>query len=480
MKDGSSKKQKTASTVKSYIFVSYLFVALFVGMIAYVIYFQVKVSPELAESPYNRHQGTYSTTVIRGSILASNGMELAYTQTDEEGNETRYYPYGHFFAQTVGYADYGSSGLEAAYNDALLDSHTSIMEQIENDMAAEKYYGDNVVTSLDINLTQAAYNALGGRKGAVIVMDADTSRVLTCLSQPDFDPNTVADDWEDLITNESDSPFLNRAIQGLYEPGSTFKILTTLAYLKQHPNDWSDFSYECTGEYKIGNFTIHCIDNSVHGKLTLADAFSKSCNCAFSYMATNLLPENALMETAEELGFNKEIGLRLPSSISEFDLEKTRDDSITAQTSIGQGDTMATPMQMAMIAQAVYNNGEMLRPEFVIGISNAESVTISETKTASLGKVMTSGQAKVLKQLMREVVEKGTAGALAEIPCNACGKTGTAEYDNDQGYAHSWFVGFSNTGEDDIVVAVIVEESVPGDGAAVGVAREILKYRFEQ
>ena len=93
---------------------------------------------------------------------------------------------------------------------------------------------------------------------------------------------------------------------------------------------------------------------------------------------------------------------------------------------------------------------------------------------------MTSGQAKVLKQLMREVVEKGTAGALAEIPCNACGKTGTAEYDNDQGYAHSWFVGFSNTGEDDIVVAVIVEESVPGDGAAVGVAREILKYRFEQ
>lgn len=479
MKDGSSKKQKTASTGKAYIFVSYLFVLLFAGMIAYIIYFQVKVSPELANSPYNRHQEIYSNTVIRGSILASNGVELAYTQTDEEGNESRYYPYGHLFAQTVGYSDYGSAGLEAACNDILLNSHLNIISQFENEMAEEKSYGDNLVTSLNIQLTQAANDALGGRKGAVVVLDAETSKVLTCLSQPDFDPNTVSENWEELITNESDSPFLNRAIQGLYEPGSTFKMVTALAYLKEHPNDWSDFSYDCTGEYTAGTYTIHCYNDTAHGAQSLSDAFANSCNCAFAYMATQLLSESVLYETAEELGFNSSLGLKLPSSESIFSLEKAREDGLTAQTAIGQGDTLVSPMQMAMIAQAVYNNGVMNRPEFIIGVSNRDGTTVSETKVESMGNVMTSSQAKILKQIMRTVVESGTASALADLSCTVCGKTGTAEYENDEGYAHSWFVGFSNSGENDIVVAVIVEEAVPGDGSAVSVARSIFETRFQ-
>jgi len=479
LKDRSSKKQKTASTGKAYVFVSGLFVALFVGMIAYMIYFQVRVRPELAESQYNRHEEAYSTSVVRGSILASNGIELAYTQTDAEGNETRYYPYGRLFAQTVGYADYGSSGLEAAYNNVLLNSHLDIITQFENDMADEKNYGDNLVTSLDLYMTQVASNALGSKKGAVIVMDAETSRVYTCLSQPDFDPNTVSEDWEKLITDESDSPFLNRGTQGLYAPGSTFKIVTTLAYLKEHPNDWEDFYYDCDNDYKAGPYTIHCIDGMKHGKLSLPDAFARSCNCSFACIATRLLSQSVLYETAEELGFNEAPDIKIPSSESVFTLKKAELNGITAQTAIGQGETLVSPLQMAMIAQAVYNNGKMIRPEFVIGVSNREGVTISETKPVSMGNVMTSSQATILKQLMRGVVQKGTASDLSELDCNVCGKTGTAEFDNDGGYSHAWFVGFSNTGENDIVVAVIVEESIPGDGAAINVSKALFEAWFQ-
>ena len=453
---------------------------LFVGMIAYMIYFQAVKSEDILTSPYNQRQAAYSDTITRGSILGITGAPLAYTATDENGAEIRVYPYGRLFAQTVGYTDFGSSGLENVLGSRLLDSHADLITQMENGFNDAKSPGDNVVTYLDHYLQQTAYDALGGRKGAVVVLDADTANIMACESQTDFDPNTIAADWDYLNAEEAGSPFLNRAFQGLYEPGSTFKILTALAFIREHPDNWQDFRFSCQGEYTAGTYTIHCSEGKVHGEEDLYSAFANSCNCAFSYIATNLLSQRSLYSIASDMGFNDDLGLELPSSEPVFTLERLTQDGLSMQTAIGQGDTLASPIQMAMIAQAVYNYGIMLKPSFLVGTVTSEGDLVERYHPEYLGRVMSTGESSALKRLMRGVVESGTGTYLADLPYNICGKTGTAEYDNENGYYHSWFVGFSNTGENDIVVAVLFEEALPGEAPALAAARSIFVNYFNR
>jgi peptidoglycan glycosyltransferase len=479
-KDGSRRRQKKAYTGKAYVFASYLFLFLFVAMIAYMVYFQVNESEQLLQSPYNNRLTVQQKNTIRGALLANDGSILAQTVNDENGNEVRVYNYGSLFAQTVGYTDYGNAGLEATQNYILMDSSETILDHISGDLTDRKRQGDDIVTSLDVAMQTAAYNALGGQKGAVVVLDADTSKVLASVSLPDFDPNTVAEDWETLNLEDSGSPFLNRGLQGLYEPGSTFKIVTTLAYLNEFGND-ADFHFNCTGEYTQGTYTIHCSGNTAHGEQTLADAFANSCNCAFSYMATELLDSDALAEAAASVKFNQDFSFGLPSSTSRYSLDKTTKDGLTMQTAIGQGDTLATPIHMAMIAQSVYNNGEMLLPSFINQVQNINGNVVKTQGVDSLGTVMSQNAVSYLKSYMRGVVERGTAsGAFADVPVTVCGKTGTAEYQNNDGYVHSWFVGFTDTGDNDIVFAVIIEEATEGETTAAQVAANMLKEYYGQ
>ncbi len=446
-------------------------------MIIYMVYFKLNESEELLNSPYNTRAQENAEQVVRGSILANDGTILAYTETDEEGNENRVYPYDNLFAQVVGYSDYGNAGLEATQNSTLLSSHENIINRVEKDLNSEKKNGDDIVTTLSVNLQNIASDALGDRKGAVVVLDADTSKVLACVSKPDFNPNTVSEDWEALNLDDSGSPFLNRGIQGLYEPGSTFKIVTALAYLIQYGSD-ADFHFNCSGEYTQGGYTIHCINSTVHGEETLTDAFANSCNCAFSYIATELLDSDALAKAAKMLQFNTDFSFGLPSNSSSFSLESANADGLTMQTAIGQGDTLVTPIHMAMIAQSVYNNGEMLLPSFITQVQSADQQIIETESVESCGQVMTSEQASTLKSYMSAVVQYGTASYLSDLPYNIAGKTGTAEYNNTEGYSHSWFTGFTNTGNDDIVVTVIIEEASEGDDSAASVAGDVISQYY--
>lgn len=462
---------------RSYLVISYIFVGLFAALIVYMAYFQITQSKELLESPYNRRQDKLAENTLRGSILSSDGYTLAYTETDEEGNETRIYPFNEMFAQTVGYSDYGSAGLEAAENYELLTSSEDAASQIAQGLNNEKQYGDSVVTSLNVTLQSAAFNALGDRKGAVIVLDASTAKVLACVSKPDFDPNTVYDDWEALNADDSGSPFINRALQGRYEPGSTFKLITALAYMRQDAS-WQDFTYECTGEITRGGYTVHCMNGSVHGVQSLEDALANSCNCAFSYIAADLLDSGALFEAASDVLFNEAFSLGLPSVRSSFSLEMAYSDGLTMQTAIGQGDTLITPIHLAMITQSIYNHGVMLKPSFIEKVINHSGNTVRTEGIQSYGSVMSGAEADALKALMHGVVDYGTATSLADLSCNVAGKTGTAEYSNSEGYSHSWFTGFSNTGKNDIVVAVIIEEAAAGESPAKDVAQAVFEAAF--
>lgn len=166
-------------------------------MIGYLVYFNVKLADDYANSPYNsKRQGTYQERVVKGEIRAADGEVLASTQKDGEGTEFRLYPYENVFAHVVGYSSAGISGLEQSMNSQLLTSHDNMLEQVENEFKNEKNMGDNIITTLDVKLQQAAYDALGDRKGAVVVIEPDTGKILAMVSKPDFNPNTLSADWE--------------------------------------------------------------------------------------------------------------------------------------------------------------------------------------------------------------------------------------------------------------------------------------------
>lgn len=473
-------QRRHKKAVRPYKIVSFVCVMLFVSLAVYMAYFQVAKSDDILNSPYNKRTEQLAEEVTRGSILAADGTVLARTDVDDSGNETRVYPYNELFAHTVGYLDYGSSGLESSQNSVLLTSHEDLTSQVSSDINEEKKQGDNVVTTFNVNLQQVASDALGDNLGAVFVMDVDTGDVLVDLSKPAFNPNTIVQDWSTLTSeeNESSGVFVNRATQGLYPPGSTFKIVTALAYFRQY-GTFDDFTFNCTGSYENSGYTIHCAGNESHGKETFTDAMANSCNCAFAYLAVEKIDKAVLRETAEELGFNQSYDLDLPSSTSKFTLDEDTADQLTMQTGIGQGETLATPMEMCMIADAVANGGTMMEPKFVSRIENASGVVVKTMSANSVGTVMSEEETQQLTEMMKAVVQYGTASTLNDLSYDIAGKTGTAQYgDVSEGKAHSWFVGFSNTGNEDIVVCVLIEDGGNGNAPAVDAAKQIFQTYF--
>ena len=201
-KDKRRAKQKKEVN-KEFARVTYIFVALFLVLMGYIIYFNLEKSQDIINSSYNPRLDSMADRVVRGKILDKDGNVLAETTTAEDGSEYRYYPYGNLYAHVVGSSSQGKSGLESAENFELLTSHAFFLEKLKNEFQDEKNIGDNVITTLNTQLQEAAYNALGSYKGAVVVLEPSSGKILAMVSKPDFDPNTVAENWEFLSTDEN-------------------------------------------------------------------------------------------------------------------------------------------------------------------------------------------------------------------------------------------------------------------------------------
>lgn len=443
-----------------------------------MVYFQGVKRESVISSPYNTRQDQFEDRVVRGSILSSGGETLAYTQVNEDDSESRIYPYGRMFSHVVGYDANGKNGLESLANFQLMTSHDGYVSQVKNEIQNEKNSGDNVVTTLDVSLQQTAYDALGDYRGAVVALNPKTGAVLASVSKPDFDPNTVAQDWDYLVNDSSNSSLLNRATQGAYPPGSVFKIVTALAYLREH-NTLDGFSYTCDGSITIDDHRITCYGGEVHGTEDFTRAFAKSCNSAFAQMGVDL-GQSRLTDTAESLLFNKKLPIPIEYNKSRFDLGKSPGRPLMMQTSIGQGNTLVSPMHMAMIVSAAVNDGILMKPYYIDRVENVSGNVVKNTKPAESQRLMESSEAKILKSLMAQVVENGTASSLNGQGYTAGGKTGSAEYYGSDGSmrTHSWFVGFSGVEEPEIVVAVIAEGAGTGSSVAVPIAGRIFNEYY--
>lgn len=453
--------------------VTRIIMVLFAALIAAVIYIDGPKRSELNGNVNNTKQESSSANIIRGSIVTDDGTVLAATSVDGDGYETRTYPYANIFAHVIGYATNGRAGLEAEENYDLLSSHSSLLSQMQKNDSGEKIQGDTVVVTLDEKLQQTAYYALGSYRGAVVVLEPDSGKILAMVSKPDFDPNTISATWDSLVSDSTSSALLNRATQGLYPPGSTFKMLTALAYLREHPDDYQDFSWNCQGTLSQGDVTITCYHGEVHGQESLEDAFANSCNTAFAQIGLDL-DNTDLRNTAESFLFNSRLPTDLQHSTSVFRLDKDSSTGEQMTTAIGQGDTLATPLHMAMITATIANGGIMMRPYLVDHIETYDGDAVSKTDPSIYKKLMTADEAEILTQFMSATAERGTAAALSGNGYTVAGKTGSAEYETDGATGtHSWFCGFSNTEDPDIAVAVIAEDGGTGSSTAVPIAKQI-------
>lgn len=478
IKSTRSTKNKTIQKNTEYSVIAYFFIVLFLCLLAYFVYFQVSVSETFINSPYNSLQDLFSEHVVRGQILTSDGEVLAETEVNKEGKETRVYPHGRMFAHVVGYAVNGKAGLENQTNFNLLRSHQFILEQIANDISGQKNFGDNVVTTLNYEVQSKAYKALGDHDGAVIVMEASTGKILGMVSKPDYNPNTIEKNWEK-VNSDSSTALYNRATQGQYAPGSTFKIMTALEYYRENKKTYKNYSYKCTGSITAAGQTIHCAANEVHGNLDVEGSFAHSCNASFANMGLQI-NNNKLEDLCEDMLFNKTISVDFETKKSRFSLTKNDSDSLTMETCIGQGKTLVSPLHMAMISAAICNDGVAMKPYLVDHTENYKGAIVESFKSKEYKTLMSKKEAAYLEDLMKATVESGTGTKLKGQSYQAYGKTGTAQVaDSAKKKTNAWFVGYAKKeGYEDIAIAVIVEDSGYGSTYAVPVAKSVFDAYF--
>lgn len=455
------------------------FTIIFTVLIGYLVYFVSTNEQEMINNSYNSRQEILLSQNYRGTIYSRDGDVLAETQMDAGQNETRVYPYKNLFAHIVGYSTQGRMGVEALANYYLINTNTSLNNKVANDMAGVKNPGDNVYTTLDVEIQQVADEQLSIYKGAVVVTEVKTGKVLALVSHPDFDPNEITDIWDSLLNNDSSSVLVNRATQGLYPPGSTFKIVTALEYIRENPDTYQNYTFGCPGYFRLDDSRINCYHGTNHGQVDFRKSFAKSCNSSFANIGMKL-DRSAFKETLDDLLFNRDLPLTLTyakSSVKVSD-DMTTDDMM--QTSIGQGKTQITPMHLNMITCAIANRGLLMKPYVIDRVENDAGNIVKAFKPSNYGKLLEESEADILKELMISVVEDGTATKLKGLDYTAAGKTGSAEYNNVKGDSHAWFTGFAPAEDPEVCVTIIVEGAGSGGSYAVPIARRIFDAYFRE
>lgn len=476
----------------------WLYAIIFLLLIGYLVKLCLYDSHSFVANPSNPRLSQSYEGIKRGSIYDSNGDVIAEDVKGDDGTFQRVYKNSKYYAHIVGYTVKGKSGVESKYNFRLETINNEFLQRAANLFLGKDIEGNGLVLTIDNRLQEIAGEQLGKQRGSIVAMEPSTGKILAMVSNPAFDSNTVAENWEELNSDEENSPLLNRATQGLYPPGSIFKIVTAAAAL-QTDSSLADFEIDCEGEEKFGHSIIHCYDGKAHGNVNMDSAFAKSCNVYFSDLGVKIGAKN-IIDMANAFGFNKDIGLALEYSKSTFPLTEDAGTSDIVETAFGQGKTLVTPLFMAMVTSAVANNGMMMQPYVVDHSLTPSGGVRNRTLPSKLNQAISPELADKLKELMCGVVESGTAqNAAFSVSGTAtnydnsesgpsvtkgaysgeikvAGKTGTAE--NPQGDDHAWFVAFAPADEPKIAVAVLLENAGKGSNA-IPAAREIMKEYIE-
>lgn len=448
----------------------------FLSLIVYLTWFQIFEAETVKNNNYNKRQWINEEIIMRGSITDRNGLELARSVRDEGSQITRrIYDYNNLYSHIIGYSyrEYGKTGMEQKYNKVLLDiEESSTINEIKK-MLDEDKVGNSIRTTLDHELQKKARELIDGKKGAMVVMNPKTGEIYAMVSYPDFEVSNLKDNWQS-ITENPDSPLLNRATQGVYEPGSTFKIITATALMNN--KDISQ-DYYCKGTTLVDGYTFKDYSRRGHGNTDLNKAIIKSCNNYF-IDKTLEIGKNRFGKTAEKFLINQEIPLETNVAKSQFDFRREMGKTELAASGIGQGKVLMTPLNMALATSAIVNKGSLVKPTLIKEVVNKDGDIIDRHRPKEISRVLSEENALLLTEYMGNVVRQGTGGRARIKDINVGGKTGTAE--NASGNSHAWFVGFAPVEDPSLVVSIIVEEAGQGGRVAAPIAKEIIEYGIKE
>ncbi|MFF5306156.1 peptidoglycan D,D-transpeptidase FtsI family protein [Streptomyces sp. NPDC013161] len=481
-------------------------IALFCGLLVLTLllrdnWLQYVKADSLKDDPNNRRVTIARYSTPRGDIIVDGSPITGSTETSTSGlNDLKYkrtYKNGAMWAPVTGYASqaFGANQLESIEDGILSGTDDRLFFRNTLDMITGKTKsGGNVVTTLNEAAQKAAWSGLRkqGGKGAVVALDPSTGKILALASYPSYDPSTFAGNstttdakaWQKLQKKyDPDDPMLNRALRETYPPGSTFKVVTASAALENNLYSSADEATNSPLPWVMPGTTTQLKNegNIPCKNATLRVALQYSCNTVFGKVGADLGNAKMLAE-AKKFGFDTEQFTPIRSSASVF--SDNMNQSQTALSSIGQYNTAATPLQMAMVASAVANDGKLMKPYMVDKLQSSGVDTIAQTEPEELSQPLSSKNAQILQSMMETVVEKGT-GTSAKIPgVTVGGKTGTAQHgENNSENPYAWFLSYAKNadGSSPVAVAVVIEDDkanrddISGGGLAAPIAKSVME-----
>ncbi len=454
---------------------------------------------ELATHPRNPRYWQVLRSCERGRIIAADDTVLAVSEprggAQQAGRSRRVifdrrYPTGDLCSHLVGYSDFriGEAGVEMALNEQLLNlraaapARTDVTGLLWQALVPPPRRGNQVQLTIHAGLQRLAAAELGRRRGAVVALEVATGAVLCLVDYPRFDPNGVAQRWPELTRAES-KPLLARAYQGLYPPGSVFKVLTAAAAL-QAGVVTPDTTFQCDGVKTLAHTRVACHVRSGHGRLTLHQAIAKSCNIALAETALRLGPA-AFEQTLRAAALDARPALFFPGDDALGVVAKGRfpsGDDLTAEQlaacGYGQGELLVTPLWVASLGQALGNGGRRLEPRVVRRIDVPDGRPAYQLTVSPGQAVVDPATAATVLRMMRDVLRSGgTAAHLGLDGVTAAGKTGSAE--NPHGDAHSWFLALAPAEAPRVAVAALVENGGYGGRVAGPIAMTVLERALQ-
>jgi peptidoglycan glycosyltransferase len=470
--------------------------ALIVALIVGTTYWQTWARPGLASRQDNEIQRVAEFQVRRGLILAPSRVLARNRAVTRNGRKLyfRRYPQGRLAAHVVGYSTVSRAraGLEKSLNGVLTGTERNLGGLVERQLdeaRGKPIVGDTVVTTLDLHGQQVALEQLGRTCGAVAAIDPRDGRLLVMASSPSYNPNLVENDFGEISKITADcrpaAPLVNRASQGLYPPGSTFKVVTASAALESNrftpESEFDDPGYCIAYGKRVNNFDT----SRPFGRLSLATALKYSVNSVFCNMG-KALGAKRILDQAKKFGFYERPpletpeGERYPSGLyrnGELWYPKRNSDVDAGRMAFGQERMLVTPLQMAMVAGAIGNAGILMRPYVVDRIVSPRGTTVSKTTPERMDRPVGPVNARDIANMMVSAVQGGTGTAAQISGYRIGGKTGTAET-GVAGQNTTWFIAFAGLpGErPQVAIAVALErQSLTGGATAAPIARAVME-----
>ena len=412
--------------------------------------------------------------VTMGTITDRNGVTLAYTDSDgsrcyASGSDLR-----RALSQTVGDTlSMSGTGVETMHAGILLGFSGSIIDRTWQWLSGEDTRGDDIRLTVDAELSAyIAEQFPDGYSGAAAVINYKTGEILAMVSMPNYDPYKAGSD------SVVDTAYLNRCLQGKYAPGSVFKIVTLAAALEKKTGV-SSRTYTCEGSRLFADVPVTCAGGTVHGEMTLQEAFADSCNVTFAALSYEL-GGTEMLRMAENFGFNDNFtfqDLVLYESEYPEDLQSVAD---LAWSGVGQSRVLVTPLHMAMIAGCIGNGGVMMNPVLIDQVTGSTGIPRLRNTAGTYRQAISAGTARVIEEYMRAAVEDGTGYRAQVDGYTVCGKTGSAETSNDKSMeTNAWFVGYVAEDTHPYAVAVVIEQGGAGGDKAARLAGKALKRAID-